>query len=400
MTVLIDADAIRAQSFTFAIGGAVIVETPHEALRRLDEDPRELLVVVGPDLDQRMALDLAEQLQLNRPHIGVVLIRSRVDVVLLSQALRAGVREVVTPEDLASLGAACARSLELSRRRLGLAAPGSVPSQPQGRVITVFSAKGGCGKTTVATNLAATLARGGAGRVCLVDLDLAFGDVAIALQLMPAHTITDAVSMVGSMDEQAVASLVTPHSPGLDTLLAPVEPGESERIPVALVGELLRVLKRLYEYVVVDTPPAFTEHVLATFDATDSFVLLATLDIPSVKNLRLTLEMLDLLGYPHSDWLIALNRSDSKVGLSIAEVEQALKVPIRVQIPSSRDVSSSINRGVPLVLAEPQHAVSRAIGELARLTGDRPNGASPGAVAPLQSTRRGPLSVLRRGGGA
>jgi pilus assembly protein CpaE len=396
MTLVVEPDPGRAGTFSFAIGGEpTVVDTTHEAVRAVEQDPRELLVVIGPDVDQASALELAERLQLERPQLGVILVRHRVDVVLLGHALRAGVREVVTPEDLAALGAACARSLDISRRQLGAVAPGTAESTHEGRVITVFSAKGGCGKTTVSTNLAAHLARGGAARVCLVDLDLAFGDVAIALQLMPARTISDAVPMAGRIDEQAVASLITPHSPGLDAVLAPVEPGEADQVDVAVVVELIRMLKRLYDYVVVDTPPAFTEHVLAAFDVTDTYVLLATLDIPAVKNLRLTLEMLELLGYPQADWLVALNRSDSKVGLTISDVEQTLKLPIKTQIPSSRAVPASINHGVPLVLSEPNHPVSQAVAHLARLSTER--FVSSSTMTPVPAARRRSLSVLRRG---
>jgi pilus assembly protein CpaE len=130
------------------------------------------------------------------------------------------------------------------------------------------------------------------------------------------------------------------------------------------VVELLRVLKRMYDYIVIDTPPAFTEHVLASFDVSDVYILLATLDIPALKNLRLTLDMLDVLGYPRESWQVVLNRSDSRVGLSVDDVTRTLKVPLATQIPSSRSVSASINKGVPIVLDEPRHPVSAAIKQL------------------------------------
>jgi pilus assembly protein CpaE len=198
-----------------------------------------------------------------------------------------------------------------------------------------------------------------------VDLDLAFGDVAIALQLFPAHTMADAVPLGEHLDASAVSSLLTPHSPGLTTLVAPVEPGTAENIPAGTVAAILKVLKQQFQFVVVDTPPAFTDHVLAAFDASDLLALLATLDIPALKNLKLTLETLDLLNYPRERWRIVLNRADSKVGLSLAEVEKTLRLPISVQIPSSRAVPASINRGVPIVLDDPSHAVSVAIRQFA-----------------------------------
>ena len=358
MTILLEADHSTAEAYRFAIGGEVhVVDSVPAVSRTITEHPSELLVVVGAGVDLSAALDLAEHQRVQRPDIGVVLLRRRLDVTVLAQALRAGVREVVNPEDLAALAEACRRSMDVSRRLQGA----SQESRPEGRVTTVFSAKGGCGKTTSATNIAVLLAAGGRERVCLVDLDLAFGDVAIALQLVPTRTVVDAVAMAGSLDAQGVSSLITPHSPGLDTLCAPLEPGEADRIPVTVVSELIQVLRGMYDHVVIDTPPAFTEHVLASFDVSDNFVLLATLDIPALKNLRLTLDMLTLLGYPKENWLIVLNRSDSKVGLSVSDVEQSLKCPIAAQVPSSRAVSASINKGVPIVLEQPQHPVSAAM---------------------------------------
>jgi pilus assembly protein CpaE len=362
MTILLETGPVTADSVQFALPGPVTtVESVPAAMRHLADDRGDLLLVVGPDVDQGSALELAEQLRIERPEVGVVLMRRRLDVTVLAHALRAGVREVVVADDHAGVSEACRRSLELSRRMLGVS--GAAGSR-EARIITVFSAKGGCGKTTVATNVAAALAAGGRSSVCLLDLDLAFGDVAIALQLVPARTAIDAVAMSGSIDEMGASSLVTPHSKGLDAICAPLEPGEAERVPASTVVELLRVLKRMYDYIVIDTPPAFTEHVLASFDVSDVYVLLATLDIPALKNLRLTLDMLDVLGYPRESWQVVLNRSDSRVGLSVDDVTRTLKVPLATQIPSSRSVSASINKGVPIVLDEPRHPVSAAIKQL------------------------------------
>ncbi|GAB4068341.1 hypothetical protein GCM10028777_27130 [Angustibacter speluncae] len=402
MTLLIESDPQLVESYSFAIGRDVsVVEALAGAHRHLDEQPDELLVVVGPSADLALSLELASALQVERPHVGVVLVRRRVDVTVLGQALRAGVREVLTPGDLSALGHACRRSLELSHRMAGATASGT-DAASEGKLVTVFAAKGGCGKTTIATNLAFALSDGRSHDVCIVDLDLAFGDVAIALQLMPSRTIVDAVQMGDSIDEMGVRSLVTRHSAGVDTILAPLEPGEAERVDVAAVSHLLRMLKRMYRYVVIDTPPAFSEHVLAAFDLSDAYVLLATLDVPALKNLRLTLDMLDLLGYPRSAWLVALNRADSKVGLDVDEVEKTLRSAVSAQIPSSRAVSASINRGVPLVVDEPSHPVSAAVRDIADQLRERlrhgPTAASVDVTAagPAPSKRR--FGLLRKGG--
>jgi pilus assembly protein CpaE len=360
MAILLDSDRESAAQYTYAIDGAVkVVETWPLLTKELADQPQEVLVVIGPDAPLEPALSFAEAQRLARPALGVVLLRRRLDVTVLGSALRAGIREVVPPDDINAVAEACRRSVEVSHRALGWQPTDTAATE--GRVITVFAAKGGCGKTTMATNLAATLAAGGTRSVCLVDLDLSFGDVAIAMQLFPTRSMADAVTMRDTLDEAGVRSLLTPHSPGLDTLLAPLDPGDAEKIPTAVVSEVLGVLRRSYDYVVVDTPPDFKEWVLAALDLSDLYVLLATLDVPAVKNLRLTLDMLDLLGYPRENWQVVLNRSDSRVGLNVADVEKTLKVPIAAQVPSSKVVSASINKGVPLVLEQPNHAISVAL---------------------------------------
>ena len=367
MTMIVEPDPVSAAALRSAVGSeAVLLDTVADAQHHLDGQASEDVVVVGPSVDGDVAYSLAEQLRLSRPTLGIVLVRRRVDTALLADAMRAGVREVVNDREIAQLAQAVHRVRDVGRRMREQAGIFDAEEASHGRFVTVFSAKGGCGKTTLSTNLAAALADGGKRKVCIVDLDLAFGDVAIAMQLFPAHTIADAVPLADTLDQEGLDALLTPHSPGLSALVAPVEPGAAETIPASLVGHLLTLLRASFDFVVVDTPPAFTDHVLSAFDHSDIIALIATLDIPALKNLKLTLETLDLLNYSREKWRIVLNRSDSKVGLSLSEVEKTLGVPISVEIPSSRDVPASINRGVPLVLDEPGHSVSQAIKDFAQ----------------------------------
>jgi pilus assembly protein CpaE len=364
MAAIVDLDPGTAETLHSALGPDSLVLSSLEALRRhLETHFGEDAVILGPTVDLGAALTLAQTMRVNRPSLAVILVRRRVDTSVLTDALRAGIFEVVEERDLAGLNASVRRAKDLARAlRETVGSPEAAEEiAGRGTLITVFSAKGGCGKTTLATNLAAALADRGRREVCLVDLDLAFGDVAIALQLFPAHTIADAVPLEDNLDASALASLLTPHSPGLTTLVAPIEPGTAESIPATLVSKVLTLLKAEFDFVIVDTPPAFDDHVLAAFDQSDMVALIATLDIPALKNLKLTLETLDLLNYPRERWRLVLNRADSKVGLALSEVEKTLKAPIIAQIPSSRDVPASINRGVPIVLDDPRHSVSLAI---------------------------------------
>ena len=362
MAILWHNDPRAAERYSMAVGESLhAVESASMASRVLTADHSERLVIIGPDVDLEHACDLSEITRVDRPEVGIILLRRRLDVTMLAQALRAGVREVVPADDLTAIAEACRHSRDLSLKLVGGAGQ---PGAREGRIVTVFSAKGGVGKTTFSTNLGAYLAATGS-RTLLVDLDLAFGDVAISLQLLPERTMTDVVAMSGHLDDQGLASVLTKHpASGLDAVCAPAEPGEADRILGPTVAEVLRVAKRAYDFVIIDTPPAFTEHVLAAFDISDQIVLLATLDIPALKNLRLTLDTLDLLGSPPESRVVVLNRSDAKVGLRPEDVVTSIKQDIAVMVPSSVDVPASVNRGVAILLDEPKHPVSVAMRQL------------------------------------
>lgn len=364
MNILWDPDPGALERYRFALGtNTQALDSAAMVARALHDNLGVEQVIIGPDVPIEQACELAEAARLDRPELGVILIRHRMDVTTLSQALRSGVREVVASNDETAIVDALRRSHELTIRLNGhAAAAGS--GRTDGKVVTVFSAKGGVGKTTLATNMAVHLART-EKRTLLLDLDLSFGDVAISLQIVPERSIYGAVAMVGHLDEEGIQSLVTTHEPsGLDVICAPSDPGDADRIPVSVVTEMIRVARRHYDYIIVDTPPSFTEHVLAAMDISDALILIATLDIPAVKNLRVALETLDALGAPKDNRVIVLNRADLKVGLRPEDVVSAIKVPIAVNIPSSISVPASINRGVPIVIDDPKSPVSVAIEEM------------------------------------
>ena len=363
MPILCEPASSAAELLSGIDGEVRKADTLGAAAKLLDSDPNETLVVIGPRAVTGDALAFSAALRLARPAVGVILARREVDVALLTRALQSGVREVVPAGDHAAMAAACRRSYEVSRRML---TPSTDEESTPGQIVTVFAAKGGCGKTSLAINLGVALARQGANRVCIVDLDLSFGDVAISVQLDPLRTIVDALPMAGHLDESGTASLLTRYQPGLDMLLAPVTPGDAEKIPPRLVGELLSVLRGMFDFVVIDTPAQFSEHVLTAMDVSSQLVLLTTPDVPALKNLRVTLDMLDLLSYPRQIRSVVVNRADSKVGLSLEHVERVVRSPIAAHIPSSRAVPVSVNKGVPITLDSPGHPVSQAIMKFAQ----------------------------------
>jgi pilus assembly protein CpaE len=371
MTILCEPLRRDTRPLLAVLGDATgAVSTIEELADLVGRNPGELLVVLGPGVNLNEACAFADGLRLSHPAAGAVLLRHKVDADVLAKAMRSGIREVVLADEGGAIQEACARSLAISGHLAGssvaLAASAAAAEEAAGaQVITVFAAKGGTGKTTVATNLAVTLAAGGSRRVCLIDLDLAFGDVAITLQQVPEKSMADAVIMADRLDVTGLRALLTPYAPGIDTLLAPPGPTDGEHVSRALIAHVIKVARSMFDYVVIDTPPYINDQVLAALDATHHFVLVATPDIPALKNLRVTLDMFDMLSYPAEHRYVVLNRADAKVGLTPADIEASLRVPITTHIPSSRDIPMSGNQGVPIMTANPGHPVSRAIRELA-----------------------------------
>ena len=363
MPTLVENSLPSAEMFAAAIGRSThTLPNLDELKHHLAADAKEYAVVLGPGVDLEAAAALADTLRITRPATSVILIRRRIDTSVLSEALRSGMREVVEERDLSGLAAAVSRAAEIWQAVHG---PSASSDSSRGRIITVFSPKGGVGKTTLAVNLALALASGGGKRVCVVDLDLAFGDVAITLQLFPNHTIADTAGMAETLDAALLETILIPYRENLFALVAPVQPDAMEAIPATTVGRTLRMLKAEFDFVVVDTAPAFDEHVLQAFDETDDIVLLTTLDIPTLKNVKIATETLDLLNFPESSRHLVLNRADDKVGLTASKVESVLGMTIAATIPTSPQVANSTNAGEPIVSSSPRHPVSHAIVSLA-----------------------------------
>jgi pilus assembly protein CpaE len=343
---------------------------PDEGMAAVAAEGQDVLAAIfGPSLSDRDALALAGALQQGTPDVSVLLIRRQESGELIRQALRVGVKDVLSSvSDENAIRGAAARAIEIARTlrgRLGGGAPTDGAGRPPGRVVTVFSSKGGCGKTFLSTNLAVALGRTGA-EVALVDLDLHFGDVAIMLHLFPSHTIYDATQSP-ELDAMTVKSFLTHHDSGIWTLVAPTEPTVADTISPSTITNILKLLRSAFDYVVIDTPPAFSEPVLGAFDESDALVMLATLDVPSIKNLKLTLQTMELLHFPKNRIRVVVNRADSKVGLRLPDVEKLLSAPVDATIPSSRSVPLSVNKGSPIMLEEPKGPVAESVRRVAAL---------------------------------
>lgn len=329
-------------------------------------------VILGPSVDREEALRQAERVTVTHPEVGVILLAEVVDAAALRRAIRAGVLDML---DAQRAPGELREAVDRARSRYVQLHP-SEGQGVDGRLVLVFSTKGGCGKSFVASNLAVALADRLDGGVALVDLALSSGDLSIMLQLMPAWTVYDAALQGARLDHEALAGFLTQHSSGLQLLAAPNDPAVAEQVTADSVQHLLGLLRTSFPVTIVDTPAYFSDQVLAAIDLADEVVLVTSLDVPSVKNLKLALQTLQALHVPRERVRIVLNRADSSVGLRVAEVEQSLDTDIDVSIPSSRDVPLSINQGTPLYGSRNKSSVIGALGQLADLVAAEVPGAA------------------------
>jgi pilus assembly protein CpaE len=289
--------------------------------------------------------------------VPIVILASGEASSLLEQALDSDVADVLLLPQLAdNVVFAIRKAAHVGRRVQAEGGHGR-----RGQILTVFSPKGGTGKTVTATNLAAAIAKYEKKRTLLLDLDLQFGDAAIMLGLEPEKTIYDLVVAPGELDTEKLAGYITRHACGLDVLPAPLRPEDAELVTETKITRLLEVARESFDVIIVDTSPFFHGPMLATLDRTDELLVLCGLDVPTLKNVKLSLHTLDLLSFPANKIKYLLNRSNSKVGMKKSEVEQALGVKIDFEVPSDRAVPISVNRGVPAAIADGGCDFARAI---------------------------------------
>ena len=332
------------------------------------EGPFDVLVA-GPSLGTRSGLARLRLIREELPAMSVVLAFSRRPDASLRDIVRTGAVDLLQlPIEDKELAEAVERGLELHGAAPGAAlatAPAAlVPAPASGgpaTVYTIASATGGCGKTFYATNLAYFLVRYTQKRVCIVDLDLQFGEVSTALRLRPKYTIFDALQRedTDEADLQAhIEEYCVQHETGVSVLAAPREPSEADRINPPDVTRILEAVRNTFDYVIVDTPPALAETVLAAFDLSDMLYVMCTLDLPSVRNMSVFLGTLDRLKVPTDNVRLILNKAESDVGIDIEQVTKLFPQGFESVLPYAKEVSRSINLGMPVMAASPTAEIS------------------------------------------
>ena len=330
------------------------------------EGPFDVLVA-GPALMTRAGLARLAAVHDQDPSLSVVLVSPRSPDVHLKDVVRAGAVDLVSsPVHAGDLVDAIERALDHHRHNATPAA--AVSSAPalaphSGITFTVSSATGGCGKTFYATNLAYFLSHHTGKRVVIADFDLQFGEVTTALRLRPKYTSFDLVHhLEGDLDAHIEEYLV-PHETGVWVLAAPKDPSEADRFGTSDVLRILDALQKRFDYVIVDTPAQLSEIVLAAFDKSDVLFTMATLDLPSVRNMGVFLSTLQRLKIPQDNIRLILNKAETNVGIEIDQITRLFPQGFSSILPYSKEVSRSINFGLPVLSASPTAEVSKKLAE-------------------------------------
>ncbi len=335
--------------------------------RRLVEEGIEI-AVLGPTFGSAETVEDVRALFELRPALPVVLVTDELNTDVLRTALRLGIKDVIeTPITKEKLK----ESLELVAQSI---TRGDLPKdwRPRiGKVITIMSPKGGAGKTVTASNVAVSLADWiGPERVVLFDADLQFGDICITLQVDPKHTIVDAARDIEKLDEELLGSLLARHSSGLRVLAAPLEPALADEVSTPVVVRTIGMLRRMFDYIVIDTAPFLDEPVLSILERSDAVLLVVDMDLPSVKNAKLALDTLRLIKFPFEKIKLVLNRHNSKARLDVAEMERSLGLDVSASVVSDKIVPRAVNEGVPVVMLNPRSRAAKDFRGVAKLVFD------------------------------
>ncbi len=337
-----------------------------DAQRTLVEDHVDLAVLDPSYATDSGVKDGGQLLQMD-PDLPVVLVASTLDMTVLRAALRIGYKDVVdAPVDRMKMEAMLSLIEEEADRVVRKEAKAQI-----GRVVTIMSPKGGAGKTVTAANVGLQLAMWSEpNRVVIMDADLQFGDVSIVLQLDPIYTIVDAARELDDLDEDLMRSLLTEHPSGLRVLAAPLEPSLADEVSTQSVVRSIAMLKRMFDYVVIDTAPFLDEPVLSILERSDDVLLVVDMDLPSVKNAKLALDTLKLIKFPFEKIKLVLNRVNSKARLDIGELERSLELDVQAAISSDKLVPRAVNEGEPVVSLYPRSRVAKDLRAVTRLVVD------------------------------
>ena len=345
--------ALSTDSRVKLLSGGNDVEQLREEVVRIK--PSAAIISLGANADQ--AIKLIERLSTECPKTAVISAAQETSADLILQSLRAGAREFLRlPIDAGELGPVLDRISEFCAGQIQAA-------KKTGRMAAVFSCKGGCGTSFLATNLAASLP----ARTVLVDLNFEAGDLPQFLGLRTKYSIADMVARHGNLDDRLISVFVTPYSTNLDLIAAPKEVDPVDKIEPEHVFEVLQRLRECYDFVVLDPPHTFDPITLTALDQSDHIVLVLTLDLPAIRSAQRALQIFERVGYPRAKVRLVVNRWSKQIDFGLEQVEKTLGEPVLATLPSDyQTVVDSINIGAPLVKSNSRSKIAREIERVAQ----------------------------------
>ncbi len=332
------------------------------------------IVLMDINMPEMDGITASETIAAKHPEVQVVMMSVQGEADYLRRSMLAGAREfLIKPFSGDELSKSIRRVYQLGAARRAMAPPVSASPTPAapppkgGEIIVVFGAKGGCGTTTLAINLAVALREETKAKVAILDANFELGDVGVMLNLPNQHTIADLTGPKVVIDEELVHGVMASHGSGVKAMLAPARPEMAELVTLERVKTLLDLLPKMFDYIVIDLWRTFQEPVMTIIDKADRIVLVTTSDIPSIKNAKLFFELSNALAYPSDKILLVLNREDGRSSIGVKDIEASIKHPVTAVLPrDDRNALLALNRGTPFITAARTIPLTVAVRALAR----------------------------------
>ncbi len=346
-------------------------ENGKEAIRKAQELAPDIILmdINMPVID---GIEATETITLNHPNIAVIIMSVQGEQEYLKNSMTAGAKEyIIKPFSISELSNTIRKvhKVEEKRRKFNKQTPENkvTPLKNKTEIISLFSTKGGVGKTTIGANLAVSIAGKTNRDVVLVDLDLQFGDLSIMFNINPRNSITEVAHNIEELDESLLEKYLVKHDSGVKILPAPNRPEYAELLTIDHIEKIIDILKKNYDYIIIDTPPFFNDINLSILDMSDQVLLIANLELPTIKNARLSMEVFDSLHHKEKVKLI-VNRSSEELGIQKIDLESTLEWFAVSNIPTdNRLVVSSVNKGTPFVVSHSTSKISHNIYNLAEI---------------------------------
>lgn len=335
-----------------------------------------LMDINMPGID---GITASEQISQRVPFCQIIMMSVQGEADYLRRSMLAGAREFLikpfSSDELVSsirrvyqLGASRRQAMPSMPHQPTAAAPTTeVKPQAAGKVVSVFSSKGGVGCSTIAVNLAIALQQNAASKVALVDANLQFGDVGVLLNLYASRTIADLAVAADELDDELINDIFIAHSSGVKALLAPPKPEMAETVTPTLLTDVLERLRTMFDVVIVDTSSTLDDVVLNVLDVSDKIIIVTTPEIPAIKNAKLFFEVTEALEYERERIMFVLNKTDRRINIRAEDIENNIKYKIEGQLPlDERVVTTSVNQGIPYVLGDKNSQLTHAAVELSK----------------------------------